>query len=122
MRHEQRRRPMAEQRPRDAAQDCGVDEKNVEIKVANRVLTIKGEKKDETEERQKDYYLSERCYGAFQRSFALPEGVDADKIEANFAKSVLTVKLPNGGGAGDREEDHYEGRVTATTKACRHAK
>jgi HSP20 family protein len=72
----------------------GIDEKNVEIKVANRVLTIKGEKKDEKEEKQKDYYLSERRYGSFQRSFALPEGVDPDKIEANFAKGVLTVKLP----------------------------
>lgn len=44
--------------------------------------------------KEKDYYLSERRYGSFQRSFQLPEGVDADKIEANFAKGVLTVKLP----------------------------
>ena len=58
------------------------------------MLTIKGEKKEEKEEKQKDYYLSERRYGSFQRSFALPEGVDTDKIEANFAKGVLTVKLP----------------------------
>ena len=72
----------------------GIDEKNVEIKVANHMLTIKGEKKEEKEEKQKDYYLSERRYGSFQRSFALPEGVDADKIEANFVKGVLTVKLP----------------------------
>ena len=72
----------------------GIDEKNVEIKLANRTLTIKGEKKEEKEEKQKDYYLSERRYGSFQRSFALPDSVDADKIEANFAKGVLTVKLP----------------------------
>ena len=72
----------------------GIDEKNVEIKVANHMLTIKGEKKEEKEEKQKDYYLSERRFGSFQRSFALPEGVDADKIEANFVKGVLTVKLP----------------------------
>ena len=72
----------------------GIDEKNVEIKVANHMLTIKGEKTEEKEEKQKDYYLSERRFGSFQRSFALPEGVDADKIEANFVKGVLTVKLP----------------------------
>ena len=72
----------------------GIDEKNVEIKLSNRTLTIKGEKHEEKEEKEKDYYLSERRYGSFQRSFQLPEGVDADKIEANFAKGVLTVKLP----------------------------
>jgi HSP20 family protein len=72
----------------------GIDEKNVEIKVANQVLTIKGEKKEEKEEKQKDYYLSERRYGSFQRSFAVPEAVDTDKIEATFVKGVLVVKLP----------------------------
>ena len=72
----------------------GIDEKNVEIKVANHMLIIKGEKEEEKEEKQKDYYLSERRYGSFQRSFAVPEGVDADKIEASFVKGVLTVKLP----------------------------
>jgi HSP20 family protein len=72
----------------------GIDEKNVEIKLSNHLLTIKGEKEDKTEEKRKDYYLSERRYGSFQRSFHLPEGVDADRIEANFARGVLTVKLP----------------------------
>lgn len=72
----------------------GIDEKNVDIKLANNVLTIKGEKKEEKEEKEKDYYLSERRYGSFQRSFQLPEGVDANKIDASFAKGILTVKLP----------------------------
>lgn len=72
----------------------GIDEKNVEIKVSNNTLTIKGEKTEEKEEKEKDYHLSERRYGAFQRSFTLPDGVDADKIEASFGKGVLTVKLP----------------------------
>ncbi|TIP96679.1 MAG: Hsp20/alpha crystallin family protein, partial [Mesorhizobium sp.] len=72
----------------------GIDERNVEIKLANRTLTIKGEKTEEKEEKDNDYYLSERRYGSFQRSFQLPEGVDADKIDASFAKGVLTVKLP----------------------------
>jgi len=72
----------------------GIDEKNVEIKLANNVLTIKGEKKEEREEKEKDYYLSERRYGSFQRSFRLPEGVDADKSDASFTKGVLSVRLP----------------------------
>jgi len=72
----------------------GIDEKNIEIKLSNQTLTIKGEKKEEKEEREKDYYLSERRYGSFQRSFQLPDGVDADKIEASFAKGVLSVKMP----------------------------
>ncbi|MCW5746204.1 MAG: Hsp20/alpha crystallin family protein [Alphaproteobacteria bacterium] len=72
----------------------GMDDKDIEVKVANGMLTIKGEKREEKEEKQKDYYLSERRYGSFQRTFAVPEGVDVDKIEANFAKGVLTVTLP----------------------------
>lgn len=72
----------------------GLDEKNIEVKVANGTLCIKGEKKEEKEEKQKDYYLSERRFGSFERRFQIPEGVDGDKIEASFAKGVLTVTLP----------------------------
>ena len=72
----------------------GIDEKNVEVKVTDGVLTIKGEKQEEKEEKKKDYYLSERSFGSFQRAFQIPNGVDLDKIEANFKKGVLTVTLP----------------------------
>jgi HSP20 family protein len=72
----------------------GIDEKNVEVKYANGMLTIKGEKRDEREEKKENYYLSERTYGSFQRSFSVPEGVDPDKVEASFKSGVLTVKLP----------------------------
>ena len=72
----------------------GIDEKNVEVKVANGVLTIKGEKQEEKEEKKKDYYLRERSYGSFERSFQVPDGVDSDKIEASFKKGVLIVTLP----------------------------
>jgi HSP20 family protein len=72
----------------------GMDEKNIDIKLINGILTIKGEKKEEKEEREKDYYVSERRYGSFTRSFQVPEGVDTGKIEATFAKGVLNVKLP----------------------------
>ena len=72
----------------------GLDEKNIEVNVANGGLTIKGEKKEEKEEKQKGYYASERRYGSFERYFGLPEGVDADKIAASFKNGVLKVTLP----------------------------
>ena len=72
----------------------GIDEKNVEIKLSNHMLTIRGEKSDSKEEKEKDYFLSERRFGSFQRAFQLPDGVDADKIDASFANGVLTVRLP----------------------------
>jgi len=72
----------------------GMDEKNVEVKVADDILTIKGEKQEEKEEKTKDYHLSERSFGSFQRAFQVPSGVDTDKIDAKFSKGVLTVTLP----------------------------
>jgi HSP20 family protein len=72
----------------------GLDEKDIDVTVSDNVLIVKGEKTEEKEEKEKNYYLSERRYGSFQRSFELPAGVDAGKIEAQFAKGVLTVTLP----------------------------
>ncbi len=57
-------------------------------------LTIQGEKQEEKEEKKKDYYLHERHFGSFRRSFEVPESVDADKIEASFKKGVLRLTLP----------------------------
>jgi len=72
----------------------GLDEKDIEVGLANGGLTIKGEKKAEKEEKKKDYYVSERSFGSFQRYFGLPEGVDTNKIEATFKNGVLKVILP----------------------------
>ena len=83
----------------------GMDEKNVEVKLANGALTIKGEKKEEKEkEKNKDYHVSERRYGSFQRSFTVPDGVDEDKIEATFKNGVLTVSLPKTAEAQKKEK------------------
>lgn len=87
-----------------AAELPGLEEKDVEVKLANGVLTIKGEKREEKEEKEKDYYLSERRYGSFVRSFRLPEGIDESKIEATFAKGVLTVTLPKTAEAKSEEK------------------
>jgi HSP20 family protein len=71
-----------------------MNEKYVEVNVGSGGITIKGEKKEETEEKKKDYYVSERRYGSFERYFTLPEGVDANKIEATFKNGVLKLTLP----------------------------
>jgi HSP20 family protein len=72
----------------------GLEEKDIDLKFADGVLTIKGEKGEEHEEKKENYYLSERRFGSFQRSFRVPDTVEADKIEANFKNGVLTVTLP----------------------------
>ena len=82
----------------------GMEEKDIDVKFADGVLTIKGEKKEESEERQKDYYRSERRFGAFQRSFRVPDGVEPDEIEATVKNGVLTVLLPKSDEAQKREK------------------
>ena len=72
----------------------GMGAENVEVTFADGVLTIKGEKKDEKEEKRKDYYVSERRFGSFERSFRLPDGIDADKIAASVKDGVLSVSVP----------------------------
>lgn len=72
----------------------GLETKDVEVSVSDNMLVLKGEKRAEKEEKDKNYYLSERSYGSFQRAFPLPQGVDRDKVAADFAKGVLTITLP----------------------------
>ena len=72
----------------------GVDENSIDVKFSDGTLTIKGEKRDEREEKKKNFYLAERRYGSFQRSFSIPACVDADRIEASFKNGVLTVTFP----------------------------
>ena len=72
----------------------GMDAKDINISVTGEVLTIKGEKKSEREEKEENYHLVERSYGSFSRSLTLPAAVDLDKIEAKYDKGVLTVTCP----------------------------
>jgi len=72
----------------------GLDAKNIDLQLSDGVLTIKGEKQEDKEEKTKDRYVSERRYGSFRRSLQIPGSVDAEKIEANFKGGVLTVTLP----------------------------
>ena len=81
----------------------GLDEKDIDIRLANGVLSIRGEKTEEREEKEKTYHVSERRYGSFQRSFRLPEHVEADKVSAAFAKGILKVTIPKASNAGTNE-------------------
>ena len=77
-----------------AAELPGLDEKNIEVTVVGDTLVLKGEKSQEKEEKGKNWLVSERSYGTFQRRFQLPGDVDRDRIDAAFAKGVLTLTLP----------------------------
>lgn len=72
----------------------GLEEKDVQINVADNLLTIRGEKKAEKEEKDKNYRLVERSYGSFERTLELPDGINADAIKASIAKGVLKVTVP----------------------------
>jgi HSP20 family protein len=72
----------------------GLREEDVTIEVRDNVLTISGERQSDVEDKQNGYYRVERAFGSFSRSLTLPEGVDADRIEASFANGVLEVTIP----------------------------
>ncbi|MBW2643466.1 MAG: Hsp20/alpha crystallin family protein [Deltaproteobacteria bacterium] len=72
----------------------GLEAKDVNVSISGDILTVKGEKKAEEEEKDEHYHRIERYSGSFQRVFQLPSGVKADKIEATFDKGVLKVTLP----------------------------
>ena len=72
----------------------GVNEKDVKVEISGNIMTIRGEKKQEKEEKDKNYYRVERSYGSFQRILSLPEDANHDDVKASFKKGVLTVKMP----------------------------
>ncbi len=81
----------------------GLEEKDVDVTLVDNVLTIKGEKKAETEKTDKDFHLVERSYGAFSRSLELPSGIDPANVEATMSKGVLTVKIKKPAAAESRK-------------------
>jgi HSP20 family protein len=72
----------------------GIDKDNIEVKLNDHTLTIKGEKKKEEEVKEENYYRSERSYGSFLRTLELPKDVHADKVKATFKNGVLEVRMP----------------------------
>jgi HSP20 family protein len=83
----------------------GLEEKDIQLNLADDVLTIRGEKKNEREETKKDYHLVERSYGSFTRSVQLPNGVNADNIKAVMSKGVLKVTVPKPAPAQSKKID-----------------
>jgi len=72
----------------------GIDPKDVDIRLENNVLTLRGERKIDNEVQRESYHRVERAYGTFSRSFTLPSVVDQEKIKAGYQDGVLTVTLP----------------------------
>jgi HSP20 family protein len=72
----------------------GLQEKDIEVTVQGGAITIRGERREESEERKEDYYCCERSHGVFARTLPLPTGVDADRVKATFKSGVLEVHLP----------------------------
>ena len=72
----------------------GVDPKDVDVRVENNVLTLRGERKFENEVKREHYHRVERAYGTFSRSFTLPNVVDTEKIKADYRDGILQVSLP----------------------------
>jgi HSP20 family protein len=80
----------------------GMGEKDVDVTLSDRVLTIRGKKEEDKETKDKDFYRRERAFGSFRRSIEIPTAVDASKIEASFNKGVLKIQLPKTKEAQDR--------------------
>jgi HSP20 family protein len=72
----------------------GVEQDAIEVRIEDTTLTIRGERKQDSEVRKENYHRIERYYGPFQRSFLLPQTIDQDKVHAACDKGVLTITLP----------------------------
>jgi HSP20 family protein len=71
----------------------GIDEKDIDIRLENNVLTVHGERKFEKEEKEENFHRIERRYGSFTRSFTLPSTVNPDDVQADYEKGVLKIRL-----------------------------
>jgi HSP20 family protein len=102
----------------------GIDEKDVDIRIENNVLTVHGERKLEKEEKQENFQRVERQYGSFTRSFTLPNSVDTDNVKAHYDKGVLKIEMSKRAeakpkqikvniGAGAEEKKTVEGKGKA---------
>lgn len=72
----------------------GVDQKDIEVRIEENTLTIRGERKQDSEIRKENYHRIERYYGPFQRSFSLPQSIDLENVKAACDKGVLTITMP----------------------------
>lgn len=95
----------------------GIDERDLDIRVENNNLIIKGERKFEKEEKEENFRRVERQYGAFVRSFSLPSTVDTENISANYDKGVLTISMAKRAEAKPKQIQVGTGRRAIEGKA-----
>ncbi|MFP4082567.1 MAG: Hsp20/alpha crystallin family protein [Candidatus Aminicenantes bacterium] len=94
-----------------SAEVPGMDEKDIEIKIEDNTLTLKGDRKFEKETKEENYHRIERAYGSFYRSFTLPHYVDQEKIEAEHENGVLKITMPK-----KSELQHKKVKILKPTK------
>lgn len=82
----------------------GMSEKDIDVTLSRDTLMIAGERREETEDKDRNYHFSERRFGSFRRAFSLPDGVDRDKIDASFKNGVLSLTLPKSAEAQKRQK------------------
>ena len=99
----------------------GVDPKDVHVSLTKNVLTIKGERKLQTEGARGQYFARELTYGAFERSFSLPEGVDPSKIHASYSNGMLELKVPAPQAAAPKKIEIQVEGATAEAKSIKAA-
>jgi len=94
----------------------GIDEKDIEIKIENSTLTLKGDRKFEKETKEENFHRIERAYGSFYRSFTLPHNIDQDKIEAEHENGILKITMPKKGELKQRKVKVLKAKTTKTSK------
>jgi HSP20 family protein len=95
----------------------GLDPKDVDVRVENNVLTIRGERKFEKEEKEENFHRIERRYGSFVRSFTLPTSVDTDNVKADYENGVLKIQLAKRAEAKPKQIKVNVGQKTIEAKS-----
>lgn len=97
----------------------GIDEKDIDVRIENRTLTVHGERKFEKDEKEENFRRVERQYGSFTRSFTLPATVDAEQVSANYDKGILKISLAKKAEAKPKQiKVNVGGEKTLETKAA----
>jgi HSP20 family protein len=97
----------------------GIDEKDIDVRVENNTLTVTGERKIESEEKEENYRRVERQYGSFTRTFTLPQTVDSESVSANYDKGVLKIALPKKAEAKPKQiKVNVSGQKTVESKTA----
>ena len=97
----------------------GIDEKDIDVSIANNTLTVRGERKFDKEEKEENFHRIERIYGSFTRSFTLPNTVDLEQVSAHYNKGVLKIRLAKKAEAKPKQiKVNVEGEKTLETKGA----